>query len=70
MFTVIGRPKRFGVRGSESKFIVIGPVTQIETIAEGSSIRSLADLHAPYGGKHWRKLKGVANVESVDGSRS
>jgi len=49
-------------------FEVIGPITQIETIAVGSAIRELPELRRRYGHGRWRKLKGVALVRLRDGS--
>ncbi len=49
-------------------FEVIGPITQIETIAVGSAIRELPELRRRYGQGRWRKLKGVALVRLRDGS--
>jgi hypothetical protein len=44
-----------------------GPIQQAETIAEGSSIRELANLRERYGNGHWKKKKGVAWVDRGDG---
>jgi hypothetical protein len=49
-------------------FEVVGPVTEVETIAVGSGIRILALLRERYGKGRWRKLKGVANVRLSDGT--
>jgi hypothetical protein len=43
-------------------FEVVGLVTEIETIARGPGIRTLARLRKRYGGRGWRKLKGIATV--------
>jgi hypothetical protein len=43
-------------------FEIIGTITHIEKIAVSSSIREAARLRKFYGGKRWRKLKGVAWV--------
>jgi hypothetical protein len=43
-------------------FEIIGPITDIETIAVGRAIRDLARLQKRYGRGRWRKLKGVAKV--------
>lgn len=43
-------------------FEIIGRITDIETIAVGSSIRDIARLRKRYGRGRWRKLKGVATV--------
>ena len=43
-------------------FEIVGPITNIETIVAGRSIRQRAQLHRQYGRGRWRKLKGVATV--------
>ncbi len=45
---------------------IIGEVTDIETIAVGSSIREIARLRKMYGRGRWRKLKGRATVRLPD----
>ncbi len=50
------------------QFEVIGDITEIETIAVGSSIRELSELQERYGRGRWRKLKGVATVELFNGT--
>lgn len=47
---------------------ILPPITDIEIIAKRSSIRDLERLKRDYGGKNWRKLKGKAKVELLDGS--
>lgn len=49
-------------------FEIIGPITDIETIAVGGSIRILLVLRRQYGSGHWRKLKGIATVRLADGT--
>lgn len=49
-------------------FKVIGEITDIETIAVGSSIREVARLRRIYGAGRWRKLKGIATVRFSDGA--
>jgi hypothetical protein len=49
-------------------FRIVGQITRIETIAEGSGIRDLVQLRRRYGLGNWRKKKGVAEVQLVDGS--
>lgn len=46
---------------------VIGPITDIETIATSSGIRELARLRKRYGRGRWRKRKGVAEVRLANG---
>ena len=48
-------------------FAIVGEITQIETIAVGTSIRDLPRLRRLYGGRRWRKLKGVAVVRLQTG---
>ncbi len=43
-------------------FEIVGEITNIETIAVGSSIRDIARLRKQYGRGRWRKLKGTALV--------
>jgi len=47
---------------------IVGDITDIETIATGRGIRRLKHLRKRYGGRHWRKLKGIAMVRVVTGS--
>jgi hypothetical protein len=49
-------------------FTVIGPITDIETIATGRGIRELPRLRKHYGRGRWRKRKGIAAVRLPDGS--
>ena len=48
-------------------FEVIGEITEIETIAVGSSIREIARLREVYGKGRWRKLKGIAVIQFTSG---
>jgi hypothetical protein len=41
---------------------VVGLITNQETIAEGNVIRELKRLCDRYGGKNWRKKKGIGMV--------
>lgn len=44
-------------------FQLIGPITNIQTIAQGGGIRDKARLQAKYPtGKNWKKKKGIAKV--------
>jgi len=47
-------------------FEIIGEITNIETVAVGSSIREIARLRRVYGPGRWRKLKGIARVRLSD----
>ncbi len=49
-------------------FEIIGDLSDVETIAVNLSIRENADLKARYGGRRWRKLKGVGTVRLANGS--
>ena len=49
-------------------FAIIGALDNIEVIAKGRGIRTLALLRKRHGGKNWRKLKATATVRLVSGS--
>ncbi len=49
-------------------FEVVGPMTHVETIAEGQGIREIGLLRQRYGLGTWRKKKGRANVRLADGT--
>jgi hypothetical protein len=49
-------------------FTIVGELTEIETIATGSSIRELARLRKLYGRGRWRKRKGIADIRLQDGT--
>jgi hypothetical protein len=49
-------------------FELVGDLSDIETIAVNLSIRERDSLKAKYGGKRWRKLKGVGLVRLVNGN--
>ena len=46
---------------------LVSEITDIEIIAVNLSIHELDVLRAKYGGTRWRKLKGKAYVERIDG---
>jgi hypothetical protein len=48
-------------------FELLGDIADVETIAAGSSIREIARLRRTYGMGRWRKLKGAATVQLVNG---
>jgi hypothetical protein len=50
-------------------FRIIGEITNVEVIAKGRGIRTLAHLRSKYGSGNWRKMKGVAVVELNNGNR-
>ena len=49
-------------------FEIIGEITDVETVATGSSIREIDRLRKIYGPARWRKLKGVATIRLFDGT--
>ena len=49
-------------------FETVGAIHGIETIAVNLSIRELSSLKEKYGGKRWRKLKGVVTVRLPNGN--
>jgi hypothetical protein len=49
-------------------FIVRSNITETAVIAAGKSVRERGALRRRYGPGRWRKLKGVATVELMDGS--
>ncbi len=49
-------------------FEIVSAITEIETIAEGSSVRVRRQLVKKYGKGRWKKKKGVATVKLTDGS--
>lgn len=49
-------------------FELVGPITDVETIAVGTAIRRLRELQRKYRPGRWRKLKGVARVRQSDGT--
>jgi len=48
-------------------FEVVGEISEVETIAAGRAIRQLRRLRKAYGGRRWRKCKGVVTVRLADG---
>ena len=48
-------------------FEVVGSITDMETIAEGRSIRQLSRLRRQHGPGRWRKLKGIATIRIGSG---
>jgi hypothetical protein len=48
-------------------FEIVGEISEIATIAEGSGVRDRSRLRRLYGGRRWRKVKGVAAVRSSSG---
>ena len=48
-------------------FEIVGEISEVESIAVGSSIREITRLRRAYGSGRWRKLKGVARVQLRNG---
>lgn len=48
-------------------FRILGEIEGAEAIVSGGSVRERARLRKAYGGRRWRKLKGVAAVELETG---
>lgn len=48
-------------------FEIVGEITDLQTIAVGSSIREIARLRKLYGRARWRKMKGKALVRLQNG---
>ena len=53
---------------SLDNFILLSAITELETIVTGTGIRELETLNKKYGKGRWRKRKGVATVELIDGT--
>jgi hypothetical protein len=49
-------------------FAIVGEVTDVEVIARGRGIHRLKTLMKRYGGKNWRKMKGLATIQTMSGS--
>ena len=50
------------------QFEILGDISEVETLAAGSSIRELARLRKFYGRGRWRKRKGIARIRLPDGT--
>ncbi len=48
-------------------FELVSEITNIETIATGSSIREINRLKKSYGTGRWRKFKGIATICLLNG---
>jgi hypothetical protein len=48
------------------RFELLSSITEIETIAVGSSIREIERLRKRYGAGRWRKQKGIAKIRLAD----
>ncbi len=49
-------------------FQLVGDLTDVQIIAVNLSIRERDSLRERYGGRRWRKLKGVTLVRLVNGN--
>ncbi len=49
-------------------FELLTEISDIETIAAGTSIREIGRLRRRYGKARWRKKKGVGTVRLADGT--
>ncbi len=49
-------------------FKILDSISDIEIIASGRAIRELRRLRKRYGGRRWRKLKGVTRIELLNGT--
>lgn len=50
------------------RFKIVGPITNVESVAAGAAIRERRRLWKAYGKGRWRKLKGAADIEFHDGT--
>ncbi len=50
------------------KFELAGQISNIEIIAAGPGVRVQSHLRKMYGGRRWRKLKGIAMVRVPNGT--
>ncbi len=48
-------------------FEILGQIADVEVIAAGRGIRTLAELRKRYGSGRWRKLKGTATIRLASG---
>ena len=48
-------------------FQIVGEIVQIEVVAVGHGVRTLASLRKRFGSGRWRKLKGIATVRTPCG---
>ena len=50
------------------KFVVVGEIEQVETIAAGPGVKVRAFLRKTYGRGRWRKRKGIGTVRLPNGN--
>lgn len=48
-------------------FEIVGPITEIQTIATGTALRDRFRLQRDHGKGRWRKCKGLARLRLSDG---
>ena len=48
-------------------FEIVGPISNIEHIARGTSVKVRSYLRKAYGQGRWRKMKGTASVRMPNG---
>jgi hypothetical protein len=53
---------------SHTYFHIIGEIAQQETIASDAGIREIFRVRKVYGGGHWQKRKGIAQVQLASGA--
>jgi hypothetical protein len=49
-------------------FELLSEITDVQTIAAGTSIREISRLRRRYGQGRWRKKKGIGTVRLADGT--
>lgn len=49
-------------------FKIIDEISNVQVIATGRGIREIRRLRKRYGGRRWRKLKGLAKIELSGGT--
>jgi hypothetical protein len=49
-------------------FKIVGKIHRERTFARGNGIREIARLRREYGEGKWRKRKGIAKVQFIDGT--
>jgi hypothetical protein len=60
-------PQFFGRINGMADFELIGEMAGVETIAVNLSIREKRRLIEEFGGRRWRKLKGICRVRFPNG---
>jgi hypothetical protein len=50
------------------KFEIVSKIERASTFASGNAIREIARLRRTYGKGRWRKRKGFADIQFMDGS--